>query len=196
MTADYPSELLKREPASPFEGEGPFALWHFSEDPSLSAFRPHVPKSNPESARHVWAIDTRHAPMFWFPRDCPRGCIWPASTTTPEDRELFFGQTAARRIHVIEANWLERLRTCTLYAYQLPTDHFRPHSVGGFWVSDEPVDALERVAAGDLLDQHAAAQIELRLTPTIAPFWNRVKLSTLEFSGHRLRNATTGPASP
>ena len=77
MDADYPGHLLAGEPAPPYEGEGPFALWHFSEDPSLGWFRPHAPGTNPEAPPLVWAVDTRHAPMFWFPRDCPRGCIWP-----------------------------------------------------------------------------------------------------------------------
>ena len=35
MDADYPEHLLARESVPPYEGEGPFALWHFSEDPSL-----------------------------------------------------------------------------------------------------------------------------------------------------------------
>ncbi len=32
MDMDYPERLLAREPAPPYEGEAPFALWHFSED--------------------------------------------------------------------------------------------------------------------------------------------------------------------
>ncbi len=35
MGTDYPEHLLAHEPAPPYEGEGPFALWHFSEDPRL-----------------------------------------------------------------------------------------------------------------------------------------------------------------
>jgi hypothetical protein len=35
-----------REPAPPYRGEGPHALWH------------------------------RHLPMFWFPRECPRATFW------------------------------------------------------------------------------------------------------------------------
>lgn len=35
-----------------------------SEDPSLGRFEPRDGK--------VWAIDTRHLPLYWFPRDCPR----------------------------------------------------------------------------------------------------------------------------
>ena len=79
MDTDYPEQLLAREPAPPYDREGPFALWHFSEDPSLDWFRPHIPATNPQAQPLVWAVDTRHAPMFWFPRDCPRGCIWPVS---------------------------------------------------------------------------------------------------------------------
>ena len=38
MDAEYPEHLLAREPAPPYKGEGPFALWHFSENPSLVRF--------------------------------------------------------------------------------------------------------------------------------------------------------------
>ena len=75
----------------------------------------------------------------------------------------------------------------------MPTEPFRPHDVGGSWVSDEQVDAIERVEAGDLLDRHARAGIELRITPSIWPFWRRVVESTVEFSGSRLRNTSPHP---
>jgi hypothetical protein len=190
---EYPAHLLAREPAPPYGGEGPFALWHVSEDPSLATFRPHVPATNPRSRPLVWAVDTRHVPMFWFPRDCPRGCIWAVSTTTAEDVDRFFGQTDARRIHVVEAGWLDRMRSCTLHAYRLPTEPFVPHGqVGGYWVSDEVVEATERVEVADLLGRHTSAGIELRIAPSIRPFWAEVVGSTLEFSGMRLRDAVAG----
>jgi hypothetical protein len=193
VEGEYPQDLLAREPAPPYGGEGPFALWHFSENPSLCRFQPHRPASNPGAPPAVWAVDTRHAPLFWFPRDCPRGCIWPVSTTTPEDRERFFGQSATNRVHVIEAGWLGRMRDCRLYAYRLPLDQFRPHSVGGYWVADRPVEATEQVKFEDLLGEHAGAGIELRVTPSIWPFWRRVAGSTVEFSGSRLHNAAPHP---
>lgn len=193
VDTDYPENLLAREPAPPYEGEGPFALWHFSEDPSLSRFQPHVPVTNPDAPPLVWAVDTRHAPMFWFPRDCPRGCIWAVSATTPEDREQFFGQSAAQRIHVIESAWLKRMQDCRLYAYRLPAETFRPHEVGGYWVAGQQVDAIEQVVIDDLLSRHADARIELRVTPSIWPFWRRVVSSTVEFSGSRLRNTAPHP---
>jgi hypothetical protein len=193
MTADYPEDLLAREPPPPHEDEGPFALWHFSEDPSLSHFRPHRPATNPAEPPLVWAVDTRHAPSFWFPRDCPRGCIWPVSTTTQEDRERFFGQTGSGRVHVMETGWLDRMRNCHLYAYRLPAEPFRPHHVGGYWVTDTPVDAIERISIDDPLDRHANALIELRITPSIWPFWRQVAGSTVCFSGMRLRNSAPHP---
>jgi hypothetical protein len=191
VDADYPEHLLAREAAPSYAGEGRFALWHFSEDPSLGRF---LPRPAPLAARPlVWAVDTRHAPMFWFPRDCPRGCVWPVSATTAEDRERFFGQSAASRVHVMEAGWLGRMRECRLYAYRLPTEAFRPHQVGGYWVADTPVDALDRVVLDDLVGRHADAGIELRITPSVWPFWRRVTTSTVNFSGSRLRNAAPHP---
>ena len=35
----------------------------------------------------VWAVDTRHLPMFWFPRDCPRGTFWARPETSDADVE-------------------------------------------------------------------------------------------------------------
>jgi hypothetical protein len=193
MSSDYPAAGLAREAAPPYAGEGPFALWHFSEDPALQTFRPRLTPASPAEPAVVWAVDTRHAPLYWFPRDCPRGCIWPVSTTTAADRERFFGQSAATRIHVTESGWLARLRSCRLYAYRLPAESFRYHAVGGYWVSDDQVDALERTETGDLLARHAEAGIELRVTPSLWPFWRRVTASTVEFSGVRLRNAGPHP---
>ncbi len=42
-------------------------LLHFSEDPSITRFVPHVPRTNPDHAPAVWAIDADHAPVYWFP---------------------------------------------------------------------------------------------------------------------------------
>ena len=51
-------------------------VWHFSEDPSIERFLPHVPVTNPTQQAAVCAIDETHAPLYWFPRDCPRGTVW------------------------------------------------------------------------------------------------------------------------
>ena len=183
----------RRPPAPPYVGEGPPALWHASEDPTIEVFAPHVPATNPDAPPAVWAIDTRHLPLFWFPRDCPRGCIWLSGRESPEDRDRFFGHTDATRIHVIESAWLDAVRSATLYLYRLPESTFEPHSVGGYWVSSSTLEPLERVELRDLLGLHASAGIELRMTPSIWPWWRRVADSTLDFSGSRLTNAGDHP---
>jgi uncharacterized protein DUF6886 len=43
------------------------------------------------------------------------------------------------------------------------------------------------------LARHARAGIELRVTPSIWPFWRRVTASTVAFSGSRLHNAAPHP---
>jgi len=85
------------------------------------------------------------------------------------------------------------MQACRLYAYRLPTEAFRPHEVGGYWVADEQMEAIEQVLIDDLLGKHADARIELRVTPSIWPFWRRVTASTVEFSGSRLHNAVPHP---
>jgi len=180
-----------REPAPPYRGEGPFGLWHFSEDASIERFVPHVARTSSDLRPLVWAIDTRHAPMFWFPRDCPRGCVWTTSTTSAEDKERFFGGRAPARLHVVESEWLERIRGCRVFAYRLPTAPFRPHEeVGGYWVSDAAVVPVERVELDRLVERHGDAAIELRSEPSIWPFWEAVVGSTLSYSGIRLANSS------
>jgi len=50
------------------------------------------------------------------------------------------------------------------------------------------------VVVDDLVGRHVSAGIELRITPSIWPFWRQVIDSTVEFSGSRLANPSAGPA--
>ena len=176
-----------REPAPPYVGEGPHALWHVSEDPSIVRFEPHVSATAQSDEPWVWAVDTRHLPFFWFPRQCPRGMFWAAQATTPEDVELLAG---APRVHAVEAGWLDRIRAAHVVAYRLPSASFMPHpEVGGYWLSAHTVEPRELIELGGLLELHAGSGIELRIVPSLWPLWDRVVGSTLEFSGIRLHNA-------
>ncbi len=188
-----PGEPRPRDPAPPYAGEGAFALWHFSEDPDLARFVPRRSAEGEPDRALVWAIDTRHAPIYWFPRDCPRGCVWASAATSDEDHRRFFSTSGATRIHVVESAWLDAIRACGLYAYELPTAAFAPHGVGGYWVAECEVEPVGRHEVGDLLARHVAAGIELRVTPSIRPFWRQVVDSTLEYSGCRLANAAPHP---
>jgi hypothetical protein len=176
-----------REPAPPYANEGPHALWHVSENPALDGFDPHVSATAEEREPLVWAVDTRHLPLYWFPRDCPRGTFWADRSTDPADADRLLG--GASRVHIVEEGWLERMRTTEVFAYRLPESSFQPHPVGGYWISREPVEPVELVPLGDLVERHVQAAIELRPLPNLWPVWDEVVDSTLEFSGMRLRNA-------
>jgi hypothetical protein len=181
-----------RAGAPPYAGEGPHGLWHVSEDASIERFEPHVSRTSESREPRVWAIDTRHLPMYWFPRDCPRGTFWAAPQTTREDAERLLA--GAARVHAVEGAWLDRIRAARVVGYLLPEETFAPDpEVGGYWLSREPVTPLELVELGDLLSRHAQAGIELRLVENLWPLWDRVVASTVEFSGMRLRNALPRP---
>jgi hypothetical protein len=169
-----------REPAPPYRGEGPHALWHVSEEDSIRRFEPRDGR--------VWAIDTRHWPLYWFPRECPRATFWSDSGTSDEDIERFLDGDRMRRVHVVEPWWLERLRTTRVVAYRLPDATF-DQDEDRFWTSASAVEPLELVELGDLVARHEAAAIELRTEPELLRFWDDVIRSSLGFSGIRLRNA-------
>jgi hypothetical protein len=182
-----------RAPAPAYRGEGSHALWHVSEDASIERFEPRAGGVSPDRPL-VWAVDTRHLPMYWFPRECPRGTFWATAETSADDRERFL-TGGSSRVHAVESNWLRRIREAQVMAYRLPEASFVAHDeVGGYWVTTETVEPLELLPLGDLLERHADAGIELRLVPDLLGLWERVIVSTLEFSGMRLRNATPGTA--
>ena len=174
-----------------YAGEGPHALWHVSEDPTLRRFEPHLRPGHDADEPVVWAVDTRHLPLYWFPRDCPRATFWAHERTTDDDVERFLDGDRERRVHVIESDSLERMRTTRVYAYRMPAATFERHD--RFWVSRSAVDPIDLTELGDLLALHADAEIELRIAPSLLALWDRVVASTLDFSGIRLRNATLLP---
>jgi Family of unknown function (DUF6886) len=91
-------------------------LLHFSEDPDIKVFTPHVPASSPDNPPLVWAVDEEHAPGFWFPRQAPRACCWTiGKPLTDIGRELLGTGT---RMHAMETAWLERMRACRMYVYR------------------------------------------------------------------------------
>jgi hypothetical protein len=170
------------------------ALWHFSEDPDIRHFEPHVPKPSERDEALVWAIDDWHAPMYFTPRDCPRVCFWAIEGTTAEDRERWTSGLSPRFFMALESTWLDRLRSAKLFRYRMPEAGFVLDDVtAGHHVAREIMKPLAIEPVGDLLSALAAAQVELRITPRLGPLWHRIKESTLEHSGTRLRNAQGYP---
>lgn len=181
---------MSRPPAPPYAGERPHALWHVSEDPTIERFVPHVARTAASDEPRVWAIDTRHLPLYWFPRDCPRATFWASDETTDADVERFLAGDRTLRVHCVEGTWLDRLRDVTLHLYRLPEEPFAPDpETTGYWLAREPVVPLGRVELCDPVARHVEAGIELRLVRRLRPLWERVIASTLDYSGIRLANA-------
>ena len=80
---------------------------------------------------------------------------WPRPT---DDHAIFESAwtSVARRVHVTELAWLQRMRTATLYRYDLPAAMFAPwNDASGQWISEAFVAPLNVVAMPDLFDAHA-----------------------------------------
>jgi hypothetical protein len=174
----------------------PGEVLHFSEDPTITRFVPHVAATAQQPEPYVWAVDYGRAPDYWFPRQCPRAMAWVTPETSAVDRERIVGAGCGERVHAIEYGWLDRMREIRLFAYRLPAAAFRPFGapVPHGHVTTEPVEPLgPPEPVGDLLALHEAAGIQLRLLENLWPFWDHVIASTLDFSGIRLRNARPRP---
>jgi hypothetical protein len=170
----------------------PGEVLHFSENPAITRFEPHVAATARETEAYVWAVDSERAPDYWFPRECPRAMAWATPTTTERDRERIIGAGGGTRVHAIEYRWLDAMRAAQLFAYRFNAAQFRPRDPAdpNAFVSTEAVEPLgPPEPVGDLLALHEAAGIQLRMLDNLWPWWNEVIASTLGFSGIRLRNA-------
>jgi hypothetical protein len=169
---------------------------HFSEDPAIRRFAPHVAPTSHEPAAYVWAVDYARSPDYWFPRDCPRAMAWANPTTTRADRDRILGPGGGDRVHAIEYGWLAAMRSVRLYAYRLPAAEFHPIGtpVPNAHVSTRAVEPLgEPEPVGDLLRLHEECGIQLRVLNNLWPYWDAVVTTTMSFSGIRLRNAKPRP---
>jgi hypothetical protein len=180
-------EIMRPEP-----GE----VLHFSEDPTIERFVPHVAPTSREHDPYVWAVGPERCPDYWFPRACPRAMAWRDPATSDADAVRILGSGCGERVHAVEYGWLRPMMEVRLYAYRLPAEPFAPigdppHAV----VAQVPVKPLgPPEPVGDLLELHERAGIQLRVLDTLWPFWDEVVTSTLGFSGIRLRNARPRPA--
>jgi hypothetical protein len=174
----------------------PDQVLHFSEDPTIARFVPHVAASAQQPEAYVWAVDAERAPDYWFPRDCPRAMAWVTPSTTDADRERILGPGGGGRVHAIEYSWLNALQTVKLFAYRLPAAPFKPFgtSVPHAHVATQPVEPLGPAEpVGNLLRLHEEAGIQLRVLTNLWPFWDIVTTSSLGFSGIRMRNGRPRP---
>jgi hypothetical protein len=168
----------------------PELLYHFSEDPTIARFEPHVAPIAKEQEALVWAVAPAKSYLYLFPRDCPRVTFFAALHTSAADRERFFAHTEATRVAAIESAWLDRMRTTAVYRYELPAEGLELHDEpAGYWVTRLPVEPAGLEPVGDLLTALTNEGVELRIVPSLWPLYEAVVASTLGFSIIRWRNA-------
>lgn len=173
----------------------PGEVLHFSEDPEIKRFVPHIAKTTAlRDTAYVWAVDAQRSPDYWFPRQCPRAMTWVGPRTTDQDRQRILGPSGSARVHAIEYGWIEAISKVELFAYRFDAREFQPMQGDeayptAFVCTHEvkPLGPPERV--GDLWQLHDEAGIEVRVLPQLHSFWSVVVESSLEYSGIRLRNA-------
>jgi hypothetical protein len=165
-----------------------FTLYHYSEEPDIRVFAPRPSRLGFDC---VWTIDVENAPLYFFPRDCPRVAFWATEATTEADRARFLTGAGAERVVVIESGWLKKMRDTPLFAYTFDATPFvsYTHESPGTHLAMETVVPLSVASVGDLLEKITEAGWELRMMPRLKPLWEPLIASTLHFSGIRLRNA-------
>jgi hypothetical protein len=164
-------------------------LYHYSEEAGISHFKPRPSQYTDNDV--VWALAARQRHKYLLPRDCPRVTYWAKEDSDPADVERLMGGTSARFVVAVEKGWLERIRACRLYVYEMPPETFTPLSgpEDSHYISRQEVEPLGVTVYDDLLAELNRCDIELRVTPSLWNLHHAAVTSTLSFSCIRLRNA-------
>ena len=162
-------------------------VFHYSEDPSLTRFEPHVPRTNPEVGSAVWAIDEAHAPLYWFPRDCPRVAVWAHDARQRRRLHRLFGGRGSR-VQAAPDSWSDEISSCLLYEYRFDASDFDPWpEAEGQWISRRTVTPHSVLAVGDLPLRQLAAGVDFLLVPDLRALRDLALDSGLPFSIVRYR---------
>jgi hypothetical protein len=106
---------------------------------------------------------------------------------SPIGRELLGTGT---RMHAMEKAWLDRMRACRMYVYRFDSTPFGTQNAdAGYYSTRETIVPLSVEPAGDLMELHARAGIELRIVENLWPTIDAILASGLEFSIIRKMNA-------
>lgn len=151
-------------------------IFHVSENPGIEVFHPRPPP-NPEAGvtgHCVWAVDEEHLCNYLLPRDCPR--------------VTFAGPSG--RVVAVENAWLERIKACRLFVYELPAASFQCIDKGaGYFISRSSVTPIGSFEVRDLISKISDLNVEFRTLERLWELRDEVSSSGLEFSIIRFRNA-------
>jgi hypothetical protein len=190
LTDDERREPIREAEQMPAaQGDQISTVYHYSEDGTIKRFAPHVPPTNPSHPPAVWAVDADHAPMYWFPRNCPRISVW-ASTDAQQEVLTAIFHTESSRICAAESSWLTRVRDAGIYRYSFDSASFAPWTeADGQYISGETEYPETVELLDDLLALHAEAEVELRFTARLGVLMDHMLASGLPFSFVRIRDA-------
>jgi len=161
-------------------------LFHLSEESDIQRFEPRPSKYTDDPV--VWAIDAEHLRNYLLPRDCPRVTYYAGPATTSADRHRFLGPSSA--VVAVEERWVERIQSCRLYRYHLPSETFEClDDCAGYFVSRVPVVPVTVEVLDDLIGELFSQSVELRYLPELWTLGRAVAESTLQFSLIRMNKA-------
>jgi len=171
-------------------------LFHVSEEPEIQMFVPRLPARrdlDPEVGL-VWAIDEARLPNFLTPRECPRVAYHAGPQTTDLDRTRFFTSSSASYALVIEKKWFRTMQNTTLYVYEFDTKDFvLQDNVAGYYVTTVAQKPINKFVLYDLLSELFLRNVELRFVDNLWDIAESVKVSSLNWSLCRMRNALPRP---
>jgi hypothetical protein len=161
-------------------------LFHISEEPGIERFEPRTSEYTGEPV--VWAIEADRLCNYLVPRECPRVTYYAGRETNAADVERFLVSGPA--VVAVESGWLERLRSCRLYSYNLPPETFEClDECAGYFVSRVPVVPVRVEVFDDPIAELLKRGVELRFLPSLWPLRDAVVASSLQYSLIRMRNA-------
>ena len=166
-------------------------LYHFSEEDHITVFHPRVKENRKNMPPVVWAIDDEHQFTFFLPRNCPRIVYRKSEAMSEEDVSRFFGPTNSEIVVTIENRWLPRILQSKLYRYELPSSTFNLFdATAGYYISEQTVVPHRKSIIANGLQQLAAMNIDIRLTPNLHPLRELLLQSSItDFGIHRFEFA-------
>ncbi|WP_145410650.1 DUF6886 family protein [Paenibacillus xylanexedens] len=163
-------------------------LYHFSEESEITIFEPRTIYNQTDAK--VWTIDAYHAAHYFFPRDCPRVCIWSKEDAGQLNLAQEFGVTSTKRMIAIESDWYDRVREGHIYRYTFESEHFElENEDAGYYTSKCTVRPIAVERMNDLIGAILKEDIEFRVMPSLMPLKQKVLESNIQFSMIRMRNA-------
>ena len=168
-------------------------LFHVSEQPGIEVFEPRPPPVSDAGIPSpvVWAVDESHLANYLVPRDCPRVAFRRAVTTSPQDRDRFFGTGGgAPYVVAIDAAWFERAVASVLWVYEFSSDPFVcADANAGYFVASTAVTPIGCRQVDNPLAELVTRGAELRVVHDLTGLAAIVAASSLAFSCIRMRNA-------